>query len=82
MPLLQDIGPLLPNLDCFVSPDEAEQQRKEFLALIPVFKALANYCEAKSEAMKHRLAGRIELANKICAYAEEIYSKLPPEAKW
>ena len=64
----------VPNLDCQF-PDELE-------ALAPVLEKLANYSHLKAQAMRHREAGRIDIALRLESWCDRIYSQLPEWARW
>lgn len=76
------LSELVPNLDSFVLPREAAEQRVLFKQWSKDFAALASYCEAKENAMCARQHGKIELAQKFEAACDAVYAKLPDWAKW
>jgi hypothetical protein len=75
------IGELLPNLDA-MDIDDMPVMRQELIVLSVGIRALASYAEAKQEAMVYRLAGNIDLAQRIETHCESLYHKLPDWAKW
>ena len=72
----------LPNLDCYVSPDEAAEAAKEIREVSKGLDLLASYAKVKARAMQFRLDGKINQAlvqEQIC---DRIYKQLPDWAKW
>lgn len=71
----------LPNLDA-MEADDLDAARAEFKQVATHFRTLASYAEAKAEASRHRLAGRVDTACKLEAHAESLYSSLPEALRW
>ena len=81
IPAMQ-IGELIPNLDCFVSPGELAETRAELKELAQVFTDLSSYAEAKQAAMECRLKGDIATAKRFEHAAEQVYVRIPPHFRW
>lgn len=80
--LLQLVSPLLPNLDGFLTADQAKAACLELHKLSDGIRKLADYAEAKAGCMELRARGEIEKARRFEAAAEFVYSSLPQWAKW
>jgi hypothetical protein len=72
----------LPNLDCYVSPDEVAEAAKELESVAEGIRLLVKYAEFKQDAMHHRLKGNINQALHREKNAQNIYDQLPGWAKW
>jgi hypothetical protein len=72
----------LPNLDCFVSPDELNDVRRELEETISGLEQLKSYAAAKQNAMHCRLRGNIPMAIRFENACQAVYVKLPRWARW
>jgi hypothetical protein len=64
------------NPDCLVSPDQADEMRADIREAIAELEQAANYCEAKGNAMRSRLDGKIENAQRFEGACDTIYKRL------
>jgi hypothetical protein len=58
------------------------QSEDDLASLRSAFSRLADYCDLKRTAMRHRKAGRIDRALTFEASADRVYQQLPPWARW
>jgi hypothetical protein len=58
------------------------QSEDDLRVLGAAFSRLADYCDLKRTAMRHRKAGRIERALTFEASADRVYQQLPQWARW
>jgi len=72
----------LPNLDCFVRPDDAGEAAKDLHAVSEVFRHLASYAEGKQMGMICRIKGEIGKAKCFEDACDNVYRLLPEWAKW
>ena len=79
---LDHLAAALPNLDCFVTSEQADEAANELGHISSGAHWLARYAEFKTDAMRARLAGNIKQALKREKNAEEVYKQLPDWAKW
>jgi len=72
------------NLDCYTDPSELDKVIEELLPLSFVgVTTLIVYAVNKREAMKYRLAGKIQQAmafEQVCD--DDIYWRLPEKFRW
>lgn len=71
-----------PNLDGFESIQDLSDFRKECKRLEEGLANLRSYAEAKENAMRMRLSGKIEGALRFEQAAETVYERLPESLKW
>jgi hypothetical protein len=64
----------VPNLDAMTA--------EELFELGSELHRLAGYADSKALAMRYRLAGKIELAQRQERRCEAIYNTLPPSWRW
>jgi len=71
-----------PNLDCFSCPSDLVKFRLECKHLEKTLALLRSYAEAKENAMRSRLAGKINNAIRFEQASDKVYEMLPEWAKW
>ena len=65
----------VPNLDGVIDPDELTDLASALLTL-------GTYADCKAIAMRCRLAGQIDKAQRHESRCEQLYSLLPPSWRW
>lgn len=79
---LDHLAAALPNLEAFVSPEEAMEAKRELAHAADAILRMSNYAACKQHAMEDRLKGNIKRALSFEARADEHYKQLPDWAKW
>jgi hypothetical protein len=82
MTLQNQLSQEIPNLDSFIDPAELDQFVAECRECERVLASLRSYAEAKAGAMRLRLKGNIEGAQRFESAAETVYGRLPEWARW
>jgi hypothetical protein len=72
----------LPNLDCFVAPEEPLEVSIEVTEIIKGLELYRSYANLKSAAMKLRLEGKMPQACAIEDRCDAIHSALPSWGRW
>lgn len=79
---LDHLAAALPNLDCFVTPDQARQAKDELAEVAKAIDQLTTYASLKEYAMHARNHNRINEASSLEGQCNNIYKQLPDWAKW
>jgi hypothetical protein len=70
------------NLDAFISREDLRSIKSQLMDLQGQIQEIANYAEAKANAMELREKGNVKLALVYDAICEKVYFNLPAWAKW
>jgi len=78
---IEQVIAALPNLDAFVTVNQAREAHEELQVLQRVIDTYVNYADAKQAAMDCRTCGVISSACAYEAAADDLYKQLPDWAR-